>query len=202
MKISALTAALAHAGLLATDAKPEAVAVELNKLLAADKKARDEAAEEKAAKDAAEAEEKAAKDAEKDDADANDEDVDADDELPDAPPGGAKKPAPTNIDKKGKDKAMDSKSVAALIAANDAKHAAAREVEPILGVVSYDSADKYYKAALDKLGVATDGVHASAFPALLKLAKDKATASAPIVGDAAAASDMVKAIPGLARLRK
>jgi hypothetical protein len=201
MKIAAIAAALAASGLLATDAKPEAVTAALNTLLAADKKARDEkeAEEKKAAEDKArdekEAEEKAAKDAL--------EDVEGEDEFPEDPVGGAKKPAPTNVkDAKGKDKAMDSASVAALIAANDAKHAAAREVESILGVVSFDSADKYYKAALDKLGVDTAGVHASAFPALLKIAKDSATAaSASIVGDAAAVTGMATGIKGYGRLR-
>ncbi len=203
MKVSAIAAALAAAGLLATDAKPEALTAELNKLLAADKKARDEKeAEEKAAKD------KAAKDAEKDGADdpeGVDEELDGEDEETMDPPGGAKKSAPTNVKdgKRGKDKAMDSATVAGLIAANDAKHAAAREVEPILGVVSFDSADKYYKAALDKLGIDTAAVHTSAFPALLKMAKDSASvsASASIVGDASVVTAMAAAIPGYNRLR-
>jgi hypothetical protein len=101
-------------------------------------------------------------------------------------------------DKKG----MDSKGVAALIAANDAKHAAAREVESILGVVVYDSASAYYKAALDKLGVDTAGVHASAFPTLLKLAKDKVDAQTPTLAtDAARVSTMAGAIKGYSRLK-
>jgi hypothetical protein len=204
MKVSAIAAALAAAGLLATDAKPETITAELNKLLAADKKARDEAKEAEEKKAAAD---KAAKDAEKDGADdpeGVDEDPEVEDEFPEKPEGGAEKPAKTNVKdgKRGKDKAMDSASVATLIAANDAKHAAAREVESILGVVSFDSADKYYKAALDKLGVDTAGVHASAFPALLKIAKDSATAaSASIVGDAAAVTGMATGIKGYGRLR-
>lgn len=204
MKIAAIVASLVASKLLAADAKPEAVSIELNKLLAADKKAKDEAKE----KEDKEAADKAAKDAEKEDPegtnDADMDDVDGEDEFPEKPEGGGEKPAATNIkakDKRGKDKAMDA-AISAAIAANDAKHVAAREVESILGVVSYDSADKFYKAALDKLGVPTEGVHVSALPALLKLAKDKATASAPIVGDSAASADMVKNIPGLSRLRK
>lgn len=210
MKIAAIAAALAASGLLATDAKPEAVTAALNTLLAADKKARDEQKEkdDKAAADKAAAD-KAAKDAADPDDPENtndaDPDLDGEDEFPEDPVGGAKKPAPTNVKdgKRGKDKAMDSASVATLIAANDAKHAAAREVESILGVVTFDSADKYYKAALDKLGVDTAGVHASAFPALLKIAKDKATsvASASIVGDAAAVTGMSTGIKGYGRLR-
>lgn len=207
MKVSALAAALAAAGLLATDAKPEAITAELNKLLAADKKARDEKeAEEKAAKD------KAAKDAEKDGADdpeGTDEfpDVEGEDEETPDPVGGAKKSAPTDKkagDKRGKDKAMDAATVATLIAANDAKHAASREVESILGVVSFDSAAAYYKAALDKLGVDTAGVHVSAFPAMLKVVKNASAAavtSAGIVGDASAVASMSTAIKGYNRLR-
>lgn len=99
-------------------------------------------------------------------------------------------------------KGMDAKGVAAAIAANDAKHAAAREVEPILGVVTLDSAGAYYKAALDKLGVDTKDVHESAFPALLKLAKDKANAAAaPLATDAARVSGMAGAIKGYDRLK-
>jgi uncharacterized protein len=205
MKVSAIAAALSAAGLLATDARPETITAELNKLLAVDKKARDEkeVEEKKAAAD------KAAKDADKDDPEGtNDEDMDdveGEDEETMDPLGGAKKSAPTDKkagDKRAKDKAMDAASVATLIAANDTKHAAAREVESILGLVSFDSADKYYKAALDKLGVDTAGVHASAFPALLKIAKDSATAaSALIVGDAAAVTGMATGIKGYGRLR-
>jgi len=222
MKLSAILAAVSP--FLATDAAvlPK-VTAELDKLIAADKKARDESesaaaekkAEDKKARDSKRAADKKARDEKREAEDkardaewkAEDEELDPEvvDELPEPPVGGAKKPAETNVKEGGKDKAMDAASVAALIAANDAKHVAAREVESILGVVSYDSADLYYKAALDKLGVATDGVHASAFPALLAMAKDKASASSAssaIGGDSAAAADMVKNIPGLTRLRK
>lgn len=205
MKISAIVASLVASKLLATDAKPEAVTAELSKLLATDKKAKDEAKEkddadkaaaDKAAKDAAEKEDPE----NTNDADLDD-DMDAGDEFPEKPEGGAEKPG--GKDKKAKDKkGMDSAGVAALIAANDAKHVAAREVESILGIVTHDSADAYYNAALTKLGVDTAGVHASAFPSLLKIAKDRAVAASPIVGDSAASADMVKNIPGLARLRK
>ncbi len=83
MKVSAIAAALVAAGLLATDAKPETVTAELNKLLAADKKARDEA-KEKADKEAADkaAADKAAKDAENaDDPEGVDEDPEDEDEF-------------------------------------------------------------------------------------------------------------------------
>jgi hypothetical protein len=111
-------------------------------------------------------------------------------------PAGNAGPKPAS-DKKG----MDAAGVASLIAANDAKHAAAREVESILGVVTYDSADAYYKAALTKLGVDTAGVHASAFPSMLKLAKDRAEARTPtMASDAATVKTMATAIKGYDRL--
>lgn len=102
-------------------------------------------------------------------------------------------------------KAMDEKRVASLIAANDAKHVAAREVESILGVVAFDSADKYYGAALAKLGVdAADikDVPASTLRTMLRLAKDKAAAQTPTMAtDAAQVTAMAAAIPGYGRLR-
>ena len=221
MKISDIVKAIAPH--LATDADPAKVTGTIAQAFAADKKARDEAEEkEQAAKDAAAeyfghskdewekmsakdrkaARDKAAKDAEADDPEATNDsemdDVDGEDEFPEAPKGGAPKPG-------GKDKAMDAAGVASVvakaIAANDAKHAAARAVEPILGVVTYDSAESYYKAALDKLGVATDGVHPSAYGAMLKIAKDRASKPAPIASDSAAVSSMVTAIPGYGRLK-
>lgn len=216
MKLSTVAAAVA--ALIATDAKPSEAQI-IAACIAADKKGKDEGglgpveienkakdekeAEEKAAKDEAEKTakdeaEKAAKDAAEK---AKDDEVDGmDDEQPkmsatgNSGAGGAE-PAK---DKKG----MDAKSVAALIAANDAKHAAAREVETILGVVALDSAADYFKAALDKLGVDTAGVHASAFPSLLKLAKDKLDATTPtMASDSARVSVMAAAIPGYNRLK-
>ena len=224
MKLSKVAAAVA--ALLATDAKPTEAQI-MAACIAADKKGKDEgglgpveiqnkAKDKKAgdefpekddkAKDGADDPEKTndefpekAKD-EKDDK-AEDEDVEGMDDVQPkvtASPGPTgKKPEPAK-DKKG----MDAAGVAALIAANDAKHAAAREVESILGVVAYDSAAEYYKAALVKLGVDTDGVHASAFPSMLKLAKDRANAQTPVLAsDAAAVKSMATAIKGYDRLR-
>lgn len=208
MKLSTVAAAVA--ALIATDAKPSEAQI-IAACIAADKKGKDEGGLgpveiENKAKDEKEAEEKAAKDeaekAAKDAAEkAKDDEVDGmDDEQPKMSAtgnsgAGGKEPAK---DKKG----MDAASVAALIAANDAKHAAAREVETIVGVVALDSAADYYKAALDKLGVATDGVHASAFPSLLKLAKDKLDATTPtMASDSARVSAMSGAIKGYDRLR-
>lgn len=210
MKVSTLVAALAP--FLATDAKPEDVTAGVTAALALDRKAKDEAEEKKKAEDK-KAADKAAKDAaasvtspEGEDEDLDD--VEGEDEAPDAPEGGAPKPA--GRDKKAKDakKAMDAAidaKVTAAISANDALHTARREVEPILGVVAFDSADKVYKAALDKLGVATDGVHASAYPTLLKLAKDKAAGTgAGLANDSASGKvlSMSEAFPGFDRIRR
>lgn len=209
MKLSVLTAALKP--FLAADAKPEEIQTALNIVLAADKKGKDEAAKaaaDKKAKDEKEAKEAADKARDEKDEGADDEDPDMDvgDELPDAPEGGA--PKPGGKDKKGKDKAMDSASVdarvKAALAANDALHTARREVEPILGVVTFDSASAVYEAALKHLKVDTAGVDASAFPTLLKMAKDQAktrVGAAPLATDSAAVADMAKNIPNYGRLR-
>ena len=124
------------------------------------------------------------------------DDMEGEDEFPESPEGGMKKPAK---DKKGMD-AVDAR-VARALAARDALHTARREVEPVIGVVGFDSAGDVYRAALAKLGVDAKGIHDSALPALLKLAKDRAAPPAPLAADSGAAVDMVKAIPGLNRVR-
>jgi uncharacterized protein len=220
-KVASLVSAL-----IASDAKPTEAQI-LAAILAADKKGKDEGGlgnveiqnKEKPAKDAFPDKDDKAKDADyekakdgKDDPehtnDAEDPDMSEDEKddkaEDDVQPKVSAKVGPTGKqDEPAKDKkGMDAAGVAALIAANDAKHAAAREVESILGVVAYDSADAYYKAALTKLGVDTAGVHASAFPSLLKLAKDKLDAATPIMAsDAARVSTMAGAIKGYNRLK-
>lgn len=217
MKLSKVAAAVA--ALLATDAKPTEAQI-MAACIAADKKGKDEGGLgpveiENKAKDKAKDEKddpegtnaedefppkEKAKDSKEDDK-AEDEDVDGMDDIQpkksangNSGAGGAE-PAK---DKKG----MDAKGVAALIAANDAKHAAAREVEPILGVVAYDSAEAYYGAALAKLGVDTAGVPAAAFPAMLKLAARAVEAQTPTMAtDAARVTSMASAIPGYNRLK-
>lgn len=154
------------------------------------KKAEDKAAADKAAKDEADKEDTAE--------DEDMDDVDADDEFPEAPEGGAKKPG-------GKDKAMDKKAmdtaIASALAARDALHVARREVEPLLGVTAFDSAGATYGAALAKLGIATDGVPAAAFGAMLKLATKKGDTTPAIATDTAATS-MAQAFPHINRLSR
>lgn len=206
MKVSTLVAALAP--FLATDAKPEDVTAGINAVLATDKAAAKTAADKKAADKAAA--DKAAKDALVETPEGNDEDLDdmtgEDEESPEAKKAAQKKAA----DKKAADKAvkgMDSAAVdarvAAALTARDALHVARREVEPILGVVAFDSAAEVYKAALDKLGVSVEGVDPSAFGPVLRMAKDKA--AAPILaGDSATGKvlSMTEAFPGFDRIRK
>ena len=225
MPLKASKVASVVAALIATDAKPTEAQI-LAAILAADKKGKDSGGglgpveiQDKKGKDEFPPKKEKAEDEkddkaedEKDDPehtnDADDPDMSEDEKegkaeddvqakvsAKEGPRGKQDEPAK---DKKG----MDAAGVAALIAANDAKHAAAREVESILGVVAYDSADAYYKAALTKLGVTTDGVHASAFPSMLKLAKDRAEAQTPtMASDAARVSTMAGAIKGYNRLK-
>lgn len=150
-----------------------------------------------------------AKDEDKDD-DADDEDVDekdkkkGDDEFPD----------------KDKDKAKDkvmgkdavnkvvAKAVEAANANNAAVRMAEREVHPWVGdlAIAYDSPDKVYGAALDLLGIETKGVHASAFPAMLKMVAKPGEGPAPSASeqfahDSANAASFTERFPEAARIR-
>ena len=50
----------------------------------------------------------------------------------------------------------------------------AREaVRPLVGEIAMDSAEAVYRYALETLGIDTKGVHASAYPAMIALAKDR-----------------------------
>ena len=100
-------------------------------------------------------------------------------------------------DKKGMDAA-----IASALAARDALHDARRAVEPVLGVVAYDSAAQVYRAALAKLGVDAAGIHESALAAMFTLARDAADARTPqLAADAATVRSMAGAIKGYDRLR-
>lgn len=195
------------ASLLATDAKPTEAQILAAILHAADAKGgKDEFPDKKEkAEDADNTDPEKTNDEfpdEKDDKKAKDkacdeDDVDAmDDEQPKVTEkGNAGKE--TSMDKKGMDAAIQT-----AIRANDALHSARRDVESVIGVVAYDSAADVYKAALVKLGVGVDGVDASAYPVLFKLARDKADRATPVMGsDAAAVSAMAGAIKGYGRLK-
>jgi hypothetical protein len=172
---------------------------------AAHDKARDKmTAEDKKAFDAMSDEEKdkVAKDRDDDPEHTNDEEIDAEDEdytegADPTTPGGNRAKGKTAIDSAEVDR-----RIARAVANRDALHTALREVEPIVGRIAADSAGAAYKAALDKLGVDTKGISPSAFPAMLKLAKDKAQATpASPAMDSAGVAALDKVIPGYGRLR-
>lgn len=90
------------------------------------------------------------------------------------------------------------------VASVNALHVAREAVKPLVGVVAMDSADAVYRFALEHEKVALDGVHPSAFPALVAqvVARKSATAVAPaaptLAADAATAVNA--ALPGLGRV--
>lgn len=166
-------------------------------------KARDKMnAEDKKAFDAMSDEEKdkVAKDRNDDPEGTNDEELEGEDEnLSDgdpSTPGGSRAGGKTAIDSAEVDR-----RITRAVGARDALHAALREVEPIIGVQTFDSAGKAYRAALDHLKVDTKGVPDSALPAMLRLVKDRAAPVAPPAMDSATVSGLEKIIPGYGRLR-
>lgn len=136
---------------------------------AAKKKAEDEETEEEKAE--REAKEKAAEDEEEDDKKKDDEDK--------------KTAMDAAIRKAGAD--AEAKAVARFNAIRRAE----ADVKPLIGdVVAMDSADDIYKFALDSLNIAHKGVHPSAFPALIEMAKtQKAAPKNPVIALDSAAED-------------
>lgn len=222
MKLSAVLKAITP--FLATDKKPEDV---LAAVMAADKgkdampgnvasskpiedkaakdrkaahdKARDKMSDEdKKAFDAMSDEEKdkAAEDRDDDPEGTNDEEIEGEDEGDPTTPGGNRADGKTAIDS-----ATVSKMIAQAVGARDALHKALVDVEPILGKVTFDSAGKAYRAALDHLKVDHTGIPASGLPAMLRLAKDRASATGTPAMDRAVVSSLEKLIPGYGRLR-
>jgi hypothetical protein len=101
-----------------------------------------------------------------------------------------------------KDKKATDAAIKVALDARDALHTARRDVETTIGAVQYDTAAEVYKAALVKLGVSVDGVDPSAYGTIFKLARDKATASTPVIAsDAAVVAGMQAVIPGYGRLK-
>lgn len=170
---------------------------------AAHDKARDKMnANDKKAFDAMSDEEKdkVAKDRNDDPEGTNDEELEGEDEnLSDgdpSSPGGSRAGGKTAIDSAEVDR-----RITRAVQARDDLHAALREVEPIIGVQTFDSAGKAYRAALDHLKVDTKGVPDSALPAMLRLVKDRAAPVALPAMDNATVSGLEKIIPGYGRLR-
>ena len=167
---------------------------EREKRMAMEKKARD-----KKAKDAKAAKDRKARD-EKDDTDTGTGEEDDEDRV------GRDKKA---RDRKAKDekKAMDAAietATAGVIARMNAAMEAREIVRPLVGTVSLalDSAEAVYKHALDAHRIPLNGVHPSAYKAMVgMLPRPGQQRPAPLAMDAAASEDAFKMFPGLARIR-
>lgn len=121
-----------------------------------------------------------------------------------ADPGGKAKDLPAKPEvTKG---AMDAAIAAAVSAATvkvkaemEALHAARKEVAPIVGEVALDSAEAVYKFALDQAGIDVEGVHPSAYRAMVKMHQAEKAKPAAIGMDAAAAKKTAEQFPNLSR---
>lgn len=157
----------------------------------------DETPEEKAAREKKEAKDKA-KDEDKDDDKKKADDSDDDDDK--------KKKADDEEEDDKKDKDKKANDAAIRHAADSARKGALSEfrairqaeqdVHPLVGaVVAMDSAEEVYRFALDSIGVASKGIHASALPALVSMAKERTTKPARVAMDASTAGDFAKRFP-------
>jgi hypothetical protein len=140
--------------------------------------------------------EKEAKDEAKEESDAEDEDYTSGSDP--STPGGNRAGGKTAIDSAEVDK-----RISAAVAARDALHQARVDVEPILGKVTFDTADAVYREALKQLGVDVTGITGDALPKMLQLAKDRVAAPPPVspAMDSANLSAIEKVIPGYGRLK-
>lgn len=82
---------------------------------------------------------------------------------------------------------LASDAAAKAVKARDDLHAARETVKPLVGVVALDSATAVYQHALKHIGVAYDGIHESALPAIVaaELRARKAGPAARVASDAA-----------------
>lgn len=186
--------------LLATDASPEALRNHLLKLAADTELAAMDPALDEAPDDDDEMED----DPDKPGAKRKKVKAAMDTDPPADPEGGAKKPA---MDAAAVAKAIKLATDAAVplavaqaVAATNALHEARALVAPLVGAVALDSAEAVYKFALDHAKVPTNGVHPSAYRALVEmLARPAATKADTIAMDEAGAADLVKRFPHAAR---
>lgn len=156
----------------------------------------DETEEEKKAREAKEAKDKKAKDKKAKDVDPDD-DKDKD--------GKAEDEDDDEDDRKASDAALVERGRAAALTEFRAIRDAEKAVQPLVGeVVAMDSAEAVYRFALDAAGIDTKGVHASALPAMVKLAvQTKTNTVAPRVAmDAAAADDFRKRFPTASKIAR
>lgn len=85
----------------------------------------------------------------------------------------------------------------------EALHTAREEVSPLVGKVALDSAEAVYKFALDQAKVDVEGVHPSAYRALIKMTNAQKAAPAPRIGmdsaGLAAVAEVSKKFPNIGR---
>ncbi len=140
------------------------------------------------------------------DADEDESDEDKAARLAKEAKAGAKDADPDDKDQPVKKSAMDAAIKAAVAANTQAMndlHQARRDVAPMVGECALDSAEAVYRFALDKAGVPTAGVHASALATLVTLTKERKPAPAAALGmDSAAAKQAATMFPGLARFNQ
>jgi hypothetical protein len=174
-------------------ARDEEAETEEEKKERMEKRARDKAAKDKAARDEETPEEKEKREREEKDA----KDKAARDRT-------AKDNEPKPITKA----AMDA-AIADAVAGSERKHAALRDaeraVEPLIGKLAMpqEGADAVYRLALDHAGVKHTGVHPSALPAMVEMAKERARdqrATPRLATDAAAAKSFAE-LTGASRIR-
>jgi hypothetical protein len=77
------------------------------------------------------------------------------------------------------------------------------DVAPLVGqVIAMDSADEVYKFALNQVGVKTDGVHPSAYPAMLQMYKtqqNQVQIKPVYAQDSATTESMLGVLPNLSK---
>lgn len=94
----------------------------------------------------------------------------------------------------------------AAVARVNALHKAREDVKPLVGIVAFDSADEVYAFALKQSQVATDGIPAAAYGALVEQVKARKSATSITAGATSkfavdAANAATAAIPGLGRFQ-
>lgn len=124
----------------------------------------------------------------------------------DQPPDFEGKPKePEHVTKGAMDQAIR-EAVARSVAGHKAMREAERIVRPWVGdlALAQDSAEEVYKTALNMLGVKTDGIHSSAFRALLeaqpKPGGNRSKSERRIAQDAAQTKSFAERFPGAARI--
>ena len=120
--------------------------------------------------------------------------------------GGAEKP--NTVDRPAMDAAIRvaTQRATAQAAANfNALRTAEQDVMPLVGqVIAMDSAADVYKFALDSLGIDTNGIHPTAFGAMVAMAKNQQAAAKPtaLANDSAVVKSFSEAFPNAGKLKR